>query len=40
MTLPFAVYDQPAHPDDTDEDYDDFQWFLEFLMCDLSMLLL
>ena len=37
MMLPFAVYDQPAHPDNVIEDYDEF---LGFRMCDLSMLLL
>ena len=30
MTLPFAVYDQPARPWDVNEDYDDFKLFLGF----------
>ena len=36
MMLPFAVYDQPAHPYDVNEDYDDFKLFLGFQTCDLS----
>ena len=36
-TLTFAVYDQPAHPWDVNEDYDDFKLFLGLRTCNLSV---
>ena len=37
-TLTFAVYDQPAHPCNVNEDYDDFKLFLGLRMCNLSVI--